>query len=212
MGSRCVSSRCTRCGKNKRPIEDIASMEDLELREIFDGLWSPLESMQTKRPSRPVRSDSADGSRGVVLVELVATTAESSNPPARPLKKTKTGPPVAAKRSIRRRSNLSSTRFLQNFVKGMAAAFGGGLVPNTERTTYARPRVENLEGHGAGKSVSLTEKASSSRAGRRVFTSRLRSRSKTVPAERRPLTAEWYESLTAPYTPLQSTFQLQTYW
>ena len=201
-----MSTRCTRCGKNKRPIEDIRSMEDNELWEIFDGFWSPLESLQIKPASRPVPSDSANVSSRVILLDLVATTGESSNKPARPQKKNKTGHQEARERTIRRKTKLSSGGFMQNFVKGMAVAFGGGLVPATERMTYASPCLEDFEVRNPRQRLP----SSSSRL--RVLISRLRPTSQTVPPERRPLTAEWYESLTAPYVPMQSTFQLQNYW
>src|SRR5947208_1818293 len=48
MASSCTSTRCTKCGKKKRTFESMLLIEEYELldSEVFDGLWSPLESLQ----------------------------------------------------------------------------------------------------------------------------------------------------------------------
>jgi hypothetical protein len=186
-------------------------MEDNELWEMIDGLWSPLDSLPGRRAFQQVPSNVTGLKSSVMVVKLDATNGESPNPPASVQEPQKRVQQKMRSKTFHGRANLSGSRFMQNFVKGMAAAFGGGLVPTTEAATYARSRHDDMEFGNPVTSMSLLRRLWPSSSRLRPLFSRFRPRSSATPLERCPLTAD-YETLPPPYLPMPLTLQPQTYY
>lgn len=212
MESLCKSTRCTNCGKKKRPITDIIPMEDSEMWEMIDDLWSPLDPLSGKRAFHQVPSAATGLKSNVIVVELDATNDGSPNPPASIANPLRTKQQAATRKVVDRRANVFRSRFMQNFVRGMASAFGGGLVPTTEAVTYSRTRLDDVEFGDSTASRSLLQSLWPSSSRFRPFLAHFGRQSSAVPSERCPLARD-YENLTPLRLPMPMTLQPQTfYW
>ena len=185
-------------------------MEDSEMWEMIDDLWSPLDPLPGRRAFHQLPSGTTGLKSNIIVLELDATNRGVPNPLASIPNPQKTKQQTVKSKIFRRKASLFRSRFMQNFFKGMASAFGGGLVPATECVTYSRTRLDDVEFGDSRTSRSLLQSLWPSSSRFRPFLARFRPRSSATPSERSPLTRD-YENLTPSYVPRPMTLQAQTF-
>lgn len=242
MASACTSTRCTKCGKKKRPVFDDGT-RDIELVEsqALDTFWSPLDSLERRydvqsslenlafRAARTVKLDavtmeydSSEGrydvqsspgnptSRAARTIEIDAVTRHYDSDDSLSQKREgrfMEGYPVRreAKSSGR---HTSVARFLQNFARGMASAFGTSLSRKAE--TNHRPWVDDLESGNLKASRSMLPAVLPPSSRIRLFFSRMGGGTFPFPPEQRPPVGNGYKNMSSYRLSVPSTFRLRT--
>jgi hypothetical protein len=212
MVSSCNSVRCTRCGRKKRLMETVLSIEDNDLmdEEVLDGLWSPLEPLRGKHTSQQASTCSPDHKGSIITLNLVTIDHEPSISPTSNRKRKGLAHHSMRNKYTARRRNFSLSQIMQSFARGMASAFGTSAArrPGAAGRNFSGDdfELDNLRG-----SRSLLPSVLPSRSRLRYLFDRMQAKPQPLSPEQRPLAADYHENL-SPYHPAMApSIRLRAY-
>jgi hypothetical protein len=215
MVSSCTSARCTKCGRKRKTAQDIVSMRDSYVMDfdLVEALWSPLESSRgwssvqqapssLSSPSPPSKTIHID-----VVTEVYDSDDAATSPNGR--KRQKPDQQTGQKRSSRREDHLSMTRFMQNFARGMASAFGTHISVRP-RKVGRKAYLNDLELGDRRAPRSLLHGVLPSAPRIRVFFLRMGGKPAPLSPEQHPLAPSRHENRPSPYYPvIPNSFMLR---
>lgn len=200
MVSSCTSTRCHKCGKRRRPIEDIISMRDSFLMdsELVEALWSPLEPSKAwgGEQQAPLYTPYPDSR--TITIDVVTKDPDSDNSLASPRERDDMDHQAVRKRIMREERRFSMPRLMHNFARGMAAAFGGHITIRP-RTGGKRACLNEFELADLRASRSFLQGVLPSGPRLRHIFSRMGGQSVPLSSEQRPLAPDHHEN-PSPYT------------
>lgn len=173
-------------------------MQDIELidREALDALWSPLESSKTRKGREPASSLSPPVAGKTIVINIVTGDDELDNSLASRRKKNSTREQDFRIRTMSSRRHVSLNRWLQNFARGMASAFGTS-VTSRPQTVGRKIYLNDFDLGDWNASTSFRPGLLPSGTRIRLFFSRLGGKVAPLSPEQRPLAAEYHVALTS---------------
>lgn len=213
MAPSCRSSRCTKCGKQKRTVyDDGFLMQDIDLidRDGLDAFWSPLESSKAWPSIQQVSADSPSPAKRTIIIDLVTRDDEPENSLASQRKAKGMRQQNFRNHTISRRRHLSMSRLMQNFARGMASAFGT-TVTSRPRTVGKKFYLNDFDLDDSKVLSTFPPGVLPSATQIRRFFSRLGGKLRPLSPEQRPFAADYQEALTTYHQTVPTSFRLQVY-
>ena len=213
MAITCNSTRCTRCGKKKRPTHgDIVSMRDSELMdlEMVDTLWSPLDSSKGRCVVQQVPSYSPSPVARTIKLDLVTRDRERDHSLASIRRRKHAGQQTSRNRIMIRGRRLSATQIMHNFAHGMASAFGASIT-SRPRPAGRKAYLTDFELGNLTASRSFLPAILPSGSRIRYLFSRMAGTPKAMSSEQFPLAADDDEDLTSYSSAMPTSYRLRAY-
>jgi hypothetical protein len=211
MVSACTSTRCTKCGKKKRPVhEGTLLTADMELMdsEIIDAFWSPLESSKGRYGVQQTTSQAPSPISRIIKLDTVTTSRESEDPLVKNKKGKKAEQLAMRNKTTRWRRNLRTTRLLQNFARGMASALGTPVARGPSRGRRS-PYYDDIELEDMTASRSIPPAVSSPRSRIRLCFFGMNPSFVPLSPEQYPITSDYHETLSSYHPTMPTGFRLR---
>lgn len=210
MAFSCDTARCGTCGRKKRPNDDIISTRDSESmdRELLDVSWSPLGHSRERYITHQGRSYSPCPGVRTVLLNAVSDTHVSDDLLANKREAENLKRQKVRHRTMNGREQRRLSRFMLDFARGMAAAFGAATICTPE--TLARNAYSDHSELGDWRpSTSILPGVLPSRTRIRIFFSRMKPKPVSLSPEQIPLVAQHSEhKQTASYHQVAAAFPI----
>ncbi len=210
MVSSCTSTRCHKCGKRRRPLEDIISMRDSSLMdsELVEALWSPLEPSKALCGVQLAPMYTPTPESRTIIIDLVTKDAESDDSPASPSKREDMDQQALRKIIMSEERRPSMPRLMQNFARGMAAAFGTHITIRP-RSVGKKACLNDFDLVDLRASRSFLQGVLPSGPRIRHFFSRIGGESVPLSLEQRPLAPDHHGNSSPYYPVIPNSFLLR---
>lgn len=210
MASLCNSARCTKCGKKKRPIEDIISMRDSQSMdmEIVEALWSPLEPSTGRSAVQQAPSYTPSQDTKTIMLDVIAKEPELDDSFVGVRERKNTGQETMRNKVMSAERHISRTRMMHNFARGMASAFGTTMTTRP-RTAGKKAYLNDFELSDGKSSRSFISRGFPSRSRIQYLFSRMGGTPAPLAPEQHPLAADYHENLSFFYPAYPTNFRVR---
>ena len=168
--------------------------------ELVEALWSPLEPSKAWDGVQQAPVDTPTPDSRTIIIDVVTKDSDSDDSLASPRKRDDMDQQTVRKRIMSEERRFSMPRLMQNFARGMAAAFGAHITIRP-RTVGKRACLNEFELADLRASRSLLQGVLPSGPRIRHFFSRMGGKSMPLSSEHRPLAPDHHET-PSPYNPV----------